>query len=165
MKNKNLYIILGLLGVGGLIWYFKRKQTTTTTTETTAEDLNKFLDIAVTQPTRSQGVVMNIRNNVVESPTTITPTSDTNYLSILTNQNLNYNYWYDQLKLNRSINTNYQNTKETQPLPFTPENTTIPLAKGWVFEWVDIDNTINQTFLNTMQKAGYNYRWKIVYKP
>jgi len=83
MKNKNLYIILGLLGVGGLIWYFKRKQTTTTLIDNTAKDINNLSQTTLTQPTRSEGVVLTVRDNIVESPTTITPTSDVNYLSII----------------------------------------------------------------------------------
>lgn len=161
MKNKNLYIILGLLGVGGLIWYFKRKQTNTALIDSTAKDINNLSQTTLTQPTRSEGVVLTVRNNIVESPTTITPTSDVNYLSLLNNQNLNYNWWFSELKAKRFINKFYQNTKETQPLPFTPEGITIPLAKGWIFEWLDFDFNAPQGLINQDIANAYHKRWII----
>jgi hypothetical protein len=159
MKNKNLYIILGLLGVGGLIWYFKRKQTTTTTSENQNNNAINFdiNSILPTKQTNAQNVVLDVQT----APITVNTNLD-NVNTMFTN----YNVWLNQLIENRRATfskfgpVTFQPTKETQPLPSDASGNTIPLIADYVFVWQEIDtkNTIGDN------AKIYSKRWILINK-
>lgn len=160
MKNKNLYIILGLLGVGGLIWYFKRKQTSATSTTNTnknTDNKTKGFDIDLTS------FVSPIVSNVMPSTTTVDTTVDN-----LTTMNTNYLTWLQNL-VDARMRTSpgkftpitFQPTKETQPLPSDATGKTIPLTPDFVFIWQEFDNNMTRPI---DLRRYYNNRWVIINK-
>jgi len=159
MKNKNLYIILGLLGVGGLIWYFKRKQTTTTTSSTDNKNVINFdlNSILPTKQTDAQNIVLPVQT----APITVNTNLD-NVNAMFTN----YNLWLNQLVSNRRATLSkfgpvtFQPTKETQPLPSDASGNTIPLISDYVFVWQSID----VRYPTGDNSKIYGNRWVIVNK-
>jgi len=159
MKNKNLYIILGLLGVGGLIWYFKRKQTITTTSATDNKNVINF-DLNTLLPAK-QTDAQNLVTDIQTAPITVNTNLD-NVNTMFTN----YDVWLNQLISNRRATfskfgpVTFQPTKETQPLPSDASGNTIPLINDYVFFWQEVDP--KNTFGDNAKI--YSKRWILINK-
>jgi hypothetical protein len=158
MKNKNLYIILGLIGVGGLIWYFKRKQTITTSETQNNNGINFDLNsILPTKQTNAQNLVLDVQT----APITVNTNLD-NVNTMFTN----YDVWLNQLISNRRATfskfgpVTFQPTKETQPLPSDASGNTIPLISDYVFVWQEVDP--KNTFGDNAKI--YSKRWILINK-
>lgn len=166
MKNKGLYIILGLLGVGGLLWYLKKKNTITTTTETAPapiESIDLSNEVLSPAPTKQN---FNVIPGTATPENTFSLETDINNPFATTekiNQMfINYNNWLNDLvNIRRGITSKfspvtYQITKETQPVP------SFPILNEFVYIWQDTPAIPPGTTISDAK--FYAQRWVLVNK-